>query len=464
LIAIALLALAWFENSTGFVKVTGDIAVTREIRLPEGAKDLILDARGARLQASVGFQGRALLVCSRCQNVRILGLTIQGPPYSVAERPASDLPPYDRTFASYANNNGILIEQSDQVVLDGVRIERIPGFAVLVTRSTRVIVDGAQIFDSGSLKPSAAPSEARGQAAAKPLGGSRGKGTNADQPPPRRNNTTGGILFEDGSKAFTVQYSSFRNVVGNAVWTHSRFTAPRNEDGWIHHNQFEEIGRDAIQVGHAIRVRVEQNTGRRIGYPLEAVDIEGGGTPVAIDTAGNVEASSYSFNRFEEINGKCIDLDGFHDGEVHGNVCRNAGKASDYPFGHFAIVMNNTNPQMQSERIRITNNSIDGTKFGGIFVIGSGHLLSGNWLRRLNLAGCPDTHVQFGCLSFAGEPEILHSGIYFGKGAERPAPAKGNTAVNNFIEGAKLKCFAAAPTVALQDQKIAFNQCLIAPE
>ena len=59
---------------------------------------------------------------------------------------------------------------------------------------------------------------------------------------------------------------------------------------------------------------IASSTGRRIGWPYEAVDVENAGTPVAIDTAGNVSNSRYENNRFDEINGKCFDLDGFHDG------------------------------------------------------------------------------------------------------------------------------------------------------
>jgi hypothetical protein len=55
------------------------------------------------------------------------------------------------------------------------------------------------------------------------------------------------------------------------------------------------------------------------------VDVEGGGIPVAIDTAGNVDQTVYAGNRFEEVNGKCIDLDCFHHGEVSHNSCVNRG-------------------------------------------------------------------------------------------------------------------------------------------
>src|ERR1700689_2836610 len=102
------------------------------------------------------------------------------------------------------------------------------------------------------------------------------------------------------------------------------------------------IARDAIQVGHATEVRVENKRGRMIGYPAEEVDLEGRGFPVPVHTAGNVDRSAYRNNQFEEIAGKCFDLDGFHDGEVSGNTCVNADEIKSYPYGHFGIIMNNS--------------------------------------------------------------------------------------------------------------------------
>ncbi len=81
---------------------------------------------------------------------------------------------------------------------------------------------------------------------------------------------------------------------------------------------------------------------------MSLVDVENGGTPVGIDTAGNVDQSTYEHNRFEEIDGKCIDLDGFHDGAVRGNTCINRRPPEDYPFGHFGIVFNNASIEMRS--------------------------------------------------------------------------------------------------------------------
>ena len=49
---------------------------------------------------------------------------------------------------------------------------------------------------------------------------------------------------------------------GNGIWTHSISASPRNRDGLIAGNRFEELARDAIQVGHATNVRVETRGNR----------------------------------------------------------------------------------------------------------------------------------------------------------------------------------------------------------
>jgi hypothetical protein len=189
------------------------------------------------------------------------------------------------------------------------------------------------------------------------------------------------------------------------------------------------IGRDAIQVGYAFEVCVEHNP--PAGAPFDIVDAE----PVAIDTAGNVERSSYALNEFLVVNGKCIDLDGFHDGEVTRNSCR---KVSGY-----GIVMNNTNPDMQSRNIRIVRNWIENLGYGGIFVIGTGHTIAQNRVERVNSGRCDD------CIFLPNEPDMLRSGIYLGTGAERPDPARGNVIEDNEITGYKMseRCVKSAPGI-----------------
>jgi hypothetical protein len=364
--------------------------------------DLRGDPAGSLLQMAPDFHGRAAVVV-RGNGIHLRDFSIEG------NRDASEvragLPPYNVPFARFTTGNGILAEGVAGVTIERIQLAKIAGFAVLVSRSRRVIVDRVTVRDSGSR-------DAAG-----------------------RNNTSGGILLEGGTTGFRVSNCELRNVRGNGVWTHSLYTAPRNARGLFAANRFDTIGRDALQVGHAFDVRVQSNTGHRIGLPAEVVDA----TPVAIDTAGNVERASYANNTFDDIYGKCIDLDGFHDGEVTRNSCT--------LVRGYGIVMNNTNPDMESRNIRVTDNVLDTTIYGGIFVIGTGHLIAHNRLFDINTAHCNENAAQAGCYYMAGEPDMLQSGVYLGKGAERPAPAHGNTIENNEITGFKMRerCVKSAP-------------------
>ena len=402
--------------------------LTREISI-EGAHDLEIRGSGTRIRAAAGFEGRAMIRIAKSNRVRIHKIDMDGNRGALEMH--TGLPPSDKTFASFYRRNAIAAEDCDGFSVADVKFMQVASFAVLGTRLKNVTIERIEVYDSGSRN-------AKG-----------------------RNNSTGGVLLEEGTAKFTVRDSKFMNVRGNGIWTHSMYKSPRNSDGLITGNRIERTARDAIQVGHATRVRVERNTGVKIGYPLEEIDVEGLGTPVGIDTAGNVDASSYTGNRFEEINGKCIDLDGFHDGLVARNTCINKGKAEDYAWGHFAILMNNTNPDMQSTRIRIEDNVIDGTKFGGIFVIGTANTVVRNQLRNLNRASCGDVGPANGCMSFPKEPELLRTGIYLGDHAERPAIARGNKIAGNRISGHRMSthCLGTAQQVKMSENEVSGNHC-----
>jgi hypothetical protein len=409
----------------------GVVELDTELAIPAAAHDLTIlgAAEGTVLRASNGFRGRAVIRMSGGRNVRLAGFSIEG--NRLALEAPGGLPGSDVPFCRFTSGNGILAEDVEGLVISGVRVREVAGFAALIARGLGVTIEDLQVDDSGSRNS---------------LG---------------RNNATGGILIEEGSAGFRVTGCVLRNVLGNGIWTHSLYTSPRNRDGLITRNRLEDIGRDAIQVGHATNVRATDNSGLRIGYPVGNVDIENGATPVAIDTAGNVDASAYSGNRFEEVNGKCIDLDGFHHGEVLENTCVNRGAADDYPYGHFGIVFNNSNPDMRSEGVIVARNLIEGAKFGGIFVIGTGHTIAVNRLLRLNMAGCGEGSARHGCLYYRDEPDLLRSGIYLGKGAERSAPARGNVVRDNQVSGRGMKahCIAAAPGVALSANTVLRNRC-----
>ncbi|MCU1274548.1 MAG: hypothetical protein JWO48_1979 [Bryobacterales bacterium] len=123
--------------------------------------------------------------------------------------------------------------------------------------------------------------------------------------------------------------------------------------------------------------------------------------------------------------------------------------------------MNNSNPDMRSEETQITGNTIDGTLFGGIFVIGTKNRILHNRLRRINLAHCDGSTAKFGCNYSPNQPDLLRSGIYLGAGAERPAAAHDNIIEENEISGFGMSahCIAAAPGVSLAANTVARNVC-----
>jgi hypothetical protein len=359
--------------------------------------ELAGDPAGSVLRMMPDFQGRAAIVVRG--SARLHDFTIEGNRQTNEVR--TGLPPYDVPFARFTWGNGILVDRAAGVTIRKVHFREIAGFAVLVHQGRDILINRVAVTDSGSR-------DAAG-----------------------RNNTTGGILLEGGTTRFRVTSSSFDHIRGNGLWTHSIYTAPRNSSGLFGENVFLAIGRDALQAGHAFDLRIEDNIGSVIGYPPEVVDA----LPVAIDTAGNVERSVYARNSFVDMRGKCIDLDGFHDGEVSMNRCTSVAG--------YGLVMNNTNPDMLSRNILVTGNSFIDTLYGGIFVIGTGHRIARNRLINANSGRCEN------CVYLADEPEMLRSGIYLGKGAERPAPAHGNVIEDNEITGYRMaeRCVQSAPGI-----------------
>ena len=208
---------------------------------------------------------------------------------------------------------------------------------------------------------------------------------------------------------------------------------------------------------------VEGNTGSGIGYPVEVVDVENSGTPVALDTAGDVPGSQYTHNTFEEVNGKCIDLDGFHDGIVMENMCTNRKGTADYPNGHYGIVMNNTHPASHSTNIELTGNTVDGVKYGGLFVMGSKNHITSNKFLNINLAGC--TEKVPACVYKGDEPKLLTSGIYVSRGVARLEDTQDNVIRNNTVSGYLMAshCVVAGPGVALGKNAVEDNTCKNAP-
>jgi hypothetical protein len=408
----------------GVTELDEPMVLTGEVHLA-GAPE------GSTLKASPRFKGAALIVAKGLQHLSIQQLKLDG------NRQQLDTPfpiaPYDKAFADFYPLNGILIDNCEGVILRDLDIRNVVNFPILIARSKQVRITSTRIEYSGSL-------DAKG-----------------------KNNTTGGILLEEGTADFEIRFVKLRAIRGNGIWTHSRYESPRNRDGLIQENEINGSARDAIQVGHATNIRVVQNAMFNIGYPVALVDMANGGIPVGIDTAGNVDLSLYSDNLIQEVNGKCLDLDGFHHGEITKNRCYNAKPATAYPQGHFGIVLNNTNPDMRSEDILIEDNEIEGMKYGGIFLIGRNHIVRKNRMRFLNTSSCTESHGKGAeCYFGADEPDLLRTGIYFGKGAERVDPASRITVEDNLITGYKMaeRCLGYSPAIARKALKTANNICV----
>jgi hypothetical protein len=405
----------------------GTIEMHRELLVANGT-ELRGSPRGTVLHAAADFDGRALLVVYGA-GVTVRDLTLDGNRETLEHR--TGLPRADRPFSEFTRGNGILALGARNLHLLRLRFRNIPGFAVLASRGRGVHIERADVADSGSR-------DARG-----------------------RNNSTGGILLEEGTRDFGVTHSQFRNIRGSGVWTHSLFTSPRNSDGEIAFNEFADLARDAIQVGHATNVNVEDNWGTRIGYPAELVDLEDQAYPVALDTAGDVDRTRYARNRFTEVDGKCIDLDGFHDGEVIDNACVNRPDGSLYPYGNVGILFNDSNPHTRSRNIRLTGNLLDGVKFTGIYTFGTGHTIARNRLLNVNLAHCNEEAAKSGCYYPKGEPDALQSGIYLGRGFLWSEPSQAIVVEDNEISGfgMKQRCIGYAPGVSPGANTVRNNRC-----
>ena len=150
-------------------------------------------ASGSILRASPTFKGRAVVVLG--SDATIEHLTIDGN-RSKRSKPMP-IAPYDRAFADFYANNGILSSGTHDIIIRSVSLKNIVNFAVIVSAAKDVMIDGLHVSDTGSLNE---------------------KG---------RNNTTGGILLEEGTTSFIVQNCVFENVRGNGVWTHSRSPTKR---------------------------------------------------------------------------------------------------------------------------------------------------------------------------------------------------------------------------------------------
>ena len=424
------------DRGTALVELpSGETHLKRPLVFPKGAHDIKLagNASGSTLVLDAGFQGSAAIVIDGGTNITLSGFSIVGNRSDLK----SDwyLPLKEAAFADYYTGNGIVVRNSANVTIRGVRISSIRAFPIIVNATSKTLIDSVTIKDSGTLNREG------------------------------HNNTTGGILIEEGSSGFEVRNSDLMRVTGNGIWTHSYARSPRQSDGVIRNNMIGTVARDAIQVGHATRVRVENNRGSEIGFPVEYVDFPGYATPVALDTAGNVDHSTYTGNEFTSVAGQCIDLDGFHDGEVTNNQCINEpGAAAKWIGLHFGILFGNHDPGMTSTNVTIAHNTIQGFAYGGVFLIGDHNRIEDNHFLYVNLAECGTEPVPAKCNALPDQPDALRSGVYLSDNGGRPAVTRDNIIRNNVITGTDPRhCIAAKPGVSLKANTVTGNSCIPPP-
>jgi hypothetical protein len=421
------------SKRSGIVELpAGTLILHRELTLPEGAQNLEIrgNPSGSTLEAAPDFQGRAIIYSKGATDLQLTGFRIEGH-RAALEKPIG-LPVSDVPFALYYRNNGIVVENATRLSIRNVSFSEVANYPVLVSASSGVHLENVRIEDCGSLSPTG------------------------------HNNASGGVLLEEGTRDFEIRQSTIRRVPGNAIWTHAFYHSPRNANGIIQENVIEDVARDAIQVGHATNITVRNNRGSRIGYPPALVDIAAWAVPVALDTAGNVDKSVYTGNHFEDINGKCMDLDGFHDGEIRDNSCISRKPYDEYPYAQFGIVFNNSNPDFEPSNVLVTGNVIDGAGYGGLYLMGSNQVIARNRFVGLNRDGCTGDRTKPRCDSSGGDPALLRAGIYLVPGAARPAKTAHNQITDNEVSGFGMRqnCIEAAPGVSLAANHIAGNRCL----
>jgi hypothetical protein len=426
-----------FRTKTGHIAVPdGTTELHAPLEFEAGAHDI--DVRGASsasiLKLADDFKGKAAIIGAGVKNIRLEGFQIVGSRREL--RSVLYLPGSSTRFIDYYDRNGIAFLDSEGIAISGVSLKSISDFAILITHSTAVNITAVTIEDSGTL-------DSRGLS-----------------------NSAGGILLEQGAANFTVTRCRIKNVTGNGIWTHSNADAPRDQDGRITGNEIWGTPRDAIQIGHAARIQVLDNSGGQIGYPVEQVDLPAQATPVALDSAGNVSESIYSGNHFEDVNGQCIDLDGFHDGQVLNNSCVNRKPPAGYPLSHVGVVFGNSNPEMTSRNVILSGNLIQGFGYGAVYLIGEGHQVSGNRFVDVNRNHCTGDMRVPRCGYAPDEPGMLRSGIYLASHAARPAETTRNKISGNYISGFGMDqwCIAAGPGVVIGSSEIHNNTCVAATQ
>jgi len=304
-------AIAAAPADGGVVRLrAGTWEIGHPVVIPASKRNLRIIGAGAVLKRAAAV-AEVLDIAS--EGTTLEDLVIDGAQTSTTKLVYRDRDPMDPLLA---NGSSIRIEPgAKHITLRGLEIRRTQGYAVLSDARAADVEDVT--IDSGTIRDSVEYTDVS-TAAEKSDARETGYGS-----------WGGGVHFQAGTtahvKALRIMNSHFENIYGHAIWGHSNFVENLSEDVEVAGNTFRDIGLDAVQFGCVRDGLVERNHIRRIGYVAGAPKYRWADGQnycgVGIDTAGWSSRCKYRGNTILNVNGPCIDLDGFSDGEVSNNTC-----------------------------------------------------------------------------------------------------------------------------------------------
>jgi hypothetical protein len=304
-------AIAAAPADGGVVRLgAGTWEIAHPVVIPASRRNLRIVGAGAVLKR-VAAVAEVLDIAS--EGVTLESLTIDGNQAGTTKLVFTARDPMDSLLAA---GSSVRIEPgSKRITLRGVEIRRTQGYAVLIDARAAdvedVAIDSCFIRDSVQYTHVGTPAE------------------KADTRETGYGSWGGGIHFQAGAsahvKGLSVVKSRFENIYGHAIWGHSNFVENLSEDVRVTGNTFRDIGLDAVQFGCVRNGLVEDNEMSRIGYiagvPKYRLANGDSYCGAGIDTAGWTTGCKYRRNTMLNVNGPCIDLDGFSGGEVSNNTC-----------------------------------------------------------------------------------------------------------------------------------------------
>ncbi len=190
----------------------GEIHLSRPLVFPKGAHNIrvVGNPSGTTLVLDSDFPGSAAVVIDGSSNVTLSGFSIIGDRGDLK----SDwyFPLKEAAFADYYTANGVAVRKSADVTIRGVRISRIRAFPIIVNATSKVLIDSVTIKDSGTL--------------------------NRDG----HNNTTGGILLEEGSSRISKSATQISCTRHRERHLDAFVCALATTIGWFHTRQHDRYG------------------------------------------------------------------------------------------------------------------------------------------------------------------------------------------------------------------------------